>query len=162
MATRCWRTARPSILQCAAFYPSWVGVEIPLQLPQRLHSNRPNVRRAQAAKGRFWFTMNLGRCRRHPIPDATAAPRFGSDFCAIPLVVATGALQPADLEMSAAPTLATVLRSPEARGSPGRCRQRPGERAGCSQSTGCRPDASSADWRGRPTLLGPHRSVDCC
>ena len=39
--------------------------------------------------------MNLGRCQRRPIPDAAA----------ISLVVATGALRPTNLEMSAAPTL---------------------------------------------------------
>ena len=54
-----------------------------------------------------------------------------------------------------------MLRSPEARGCRGRCRRRPGERAGCSRSTDCRPDASSADLPGCPTPPVSRRSVDC-
>ena len=45
-----------------------------------------------------------------------ATPRFGSDLRGIPLVVAMGALRPTALEMSAAVTVTTVLRSPEVRG----------------------------------------------
>ena len=64
--------------------------------------------------------------------SAAADPGRGGDFASR----RDRGARPADIEMSTAPTLATVLRSPEARGCRGRCRRRCGERAGCSRSAG--------------------------
>ena len=77
--------------------------------------------------------MNLGRCLPRQTLVETVIRRFGGDFFAIPLVVAMGVLQPTGVEMSVAMTLATVLRSPEARGCRGRCLRRRGVLAGCSR-----------------------------